>query len=182
MPRYVAFLRAVNVGGARTVKMEVLRGIFQSAGFSHVESFIASGNIIFESPSRSAANLELQVEEVLLQALGYEITPFIRTGRDLARILAYPAFLTSSMETGAQLAVVFLSGLASATVKSAFLAFHSKTDEFRVHGREIFWLRHTIGDGAAYSTVPLDRVLEEPFTIRSLSTVKKIHDKYFLDE
>jgi len=48
MTRYIAFLRAINVGG-HTVKMEHLRGIFESMGFSNVETFIASGNVIFAS-------------------------------------------------------------------------------------------------------------------------------------
>ena len=50
MPRYIAFLRALNVGG-HTVKMDHLRSLFEALGFGGVESFIASGNIIFDTPS-----------------------------------------------------------------------------------------------------------------------------------
>jgi uncharacterized protein (DUF1697 family) len=50
MPKYVAFLRAINVGG-RTVKMGHLRSLFEAMGFSNVETFIASGNVIFDSYS-----------------------------------------------------------------------------------------------------------------------------------
>jgi len=48
MPRCVAFLRAINVGG-RTVKMDYLRSLFEDLGFADVETFIASGNVVFES-------------------------------------------------------------------------------------------------------------------------------------
>ena len=61
MPRYVAFLRAINVGG-HTVKMDQLRRLFERLGFSKVETFIASGNVIFESASRSAKALEKNTE------------------------------------------------------------------------------------------------------------------------
>ena len=44
MPKHFAFLRAINVGG-HTVKMDHLRDIFESLGFSNVETFIASGNV-----------------------------------------------------------------------------------------------------------------------------------------
>ena len=54
MPRYIAFLRAVNVGG-RIVKMDELREHFAAAGFSDVETFIASGNVIFSSSAKSTA-------------------------------------------------------------------------------------------------------------------------------
>ncbi|MGE5225150.1 MAG: DUF1697 domain-containing protein, partial [Omnitrophica WOR_2 bacterium] len=44
MVRFIAFLRAINAGGGRSVKMDTLRQIFGSLGFSYVESYIASGN------------------------------------------------------------------------------------------------------------------------------------------
>ncbi len=46
MPTYVAFLRAINVGG-HNVKMEVLRALFEAQGYADVATFIASGNVIF---------------------------------------------------------------------------------------------------------------------------------------
>jgi uncharacterized protein (DUF1697 family) len=52
MFRFVAFLRAINVGGGRTVKMQTLRQVFESLGFSGVATFIASGNVVFETNYR----------------------------------------------------------------------------------------------------------------------------------
>ena len=46
MTRYIAFLRAINVSGRR-VKMDHVRKLFEALGFSNVETFIASGNVIF---------------------------------------------------------------------------------------------------------------------------------------
>jgi uncharacterized protein (DUF1697 family) len=57
MSRYFAFLRTINVGG-HTVKMDVLRQIFESFGFTGVETFIASGNVIFEAGQQDPAVLE----------------------------------------------------------------------------------------------------------------------------
>ncbi len=51
MTKYIAFLRAINIGG-HNVKMDVLRQLFESLEFSNVKTFIASGNIIFESKTR----------------------------------------------------------------------------------------------------------------------------------
>ena len=59
MPRYIAFLRAINVGG-HTVKMDRLREIFESLGFANVETFIASGNVVFETTAGDTAALETQ--------------------------------------------------------------------------------------------------------------------------
>ena len=78
MPRYVAFLRAINVGG-HVVKMDDLRRRFAQLGFTEVETFIASGNVIFSSPSRDAAALEKKIERQLEKSFGYEVKTFVRT-------------------------------------------------------------------------------------------------------
>ena len=91
MPRYVAFLRAINVGG-RVVKMERLRQLFEELGFAKVETFIASGNVIFESRSQSAPALQKKIESYLHKFLGYEVATFLRTDAELAKIAVYRAF------------------------------------------------------------------------------------------
>ena len=67
MTRYIAFLRAINVGG-RTVKMDELRTLFAAMGFAGVATFIASGNVIFAADHPDAAALQLQIEGELQQA------------------------------------------------------------------------------------------------------------------
>ncbi len=181
MPRYVAFLRALNVGGASTVRMEVLRRIFEGAGFSAVSTYIASGNVIFSTTARSAAALEQRIEKALIEALGFEATPFVRTGPELAGIVGFKAFPAARVAPADQLAIVFLSTPPGAGSESALQALRSPTDEFRIRGREIYWLRHRTPDGLVYSTTPLEKLLDQPFTIRSLNTVKKISERYFAD-
>ncbi len=182
MPRYVAFLRAVNIGGASSVKMDILRRTFEGLGFSNVTSFIASGNIIFETTTRNTTRLEIQIERGLLQALGHEITPFVRTARELVEIAAFDAFAGTALQEGDQLAVLFLSQSPDPNAAKLLESFVSMTDQFRVHGREVYWLRHLDAEGAAYALVPLDKALSEPFTIRSMSTVRKIAEKFFSHE
>ena len=55
--KYAAFLRAINVGG-RVVKMDRLRTLFEAAGLRGVETFIASGNVVFESGRKNTGDLE----------------------------------------------------------------------------------------------------------------------------
>ena len=68
--KYAAFLRAINVGG-HIVKMDRLRTLFEAAGFRGAETFIASGNVVFESSRKSAGDLERAIETHLKKALGY---------------------------------------------------------------------------------------------------------------
>ena len=69
MPRYIAFLRAVNVGG-RIVKMDALRAHFEAAGFTGVETFIASGNVIFSSDATEQELAETTLIAAALRAGG----------------------------------------------------------------------------------------------------------------
>ena len=68
MPRLVAFLRAINVGG-HIVKMDQLRKLFAELGFANVETFIARGNVLFDSSSKSGPALEKKIEKHLKAAL-----------------------------------------------------------------------------------------------------------------
>ena len=70
--RHVAFLRAINVGG-HVVTMEVLKRQFAKMGFAGVETFIASGNVVFETRSKSREAAERNIEHALHKALGYEV-------------------------------------------------------------------------------------------------------------
>ena len=64
MARYAAFLRAINVGG-HVVKMEVLRAAFEDLGFAGVETFIASGNVIFETRAKDLVAVERKIEIIV---------------------------------------------------------------------------------------------------------------------
>ena len=78
MPRYFALLRGINVGGHR-VKMDRLRELVEALGFEHVETFIASGNVIFSSASRDVHTMEERIARQLQEALGYEVPTLIRS-------------------------------------------------------------------------------------------------------
>ena len=97
MPRYFAFLRAINVGG-HTVRMETLRQLFETFGFLDVETFIASGNLIFQTSDKDVASLEIKIASGLKTALGYDIAAFLRTGEELAEIVAYQPFSQSELD------------------------------------------------------------------------------------
>ena len=85
MPKYIAFLRAINVGG-HTVKMDHLSKLFEGLGFSSVETFIASGNVIFDTTAKNTATLEKKIAEHLEKSLGYPVDTFLRTIQEVGEI------------------------------------------------------------------------------------------------
>ncbi len=77
--RYVALLRAINVGG-RNVKMDRLREIFVGLGFENVETYIASGNVLFTAVAGSVGELESAIELALGEQLGFGVPTFVADG------------------------------------------------------------------------------------------------------
>src|SRR5579862_2676169 len=138
MQRYIAFLRAVNVGG-RVIKMEALRAAFEGLGFKRVETFIASGNVIFETRSASDETLRLKIEARLRETFGYEVATFVRTDSEVVAVAAYQPFPRPLLEAATALNVGFLAAPLGADEKKTLLALKTDIDDFHVHGREIYW-------------------------------------------
>src|SRR3990172_7639136 len=128
--RYIAFLRAINVGG-HSVKMDHLRRLFESLGFSNVETFIASGNVIFESPTENAHTLESEIESHLKKLLGYEVATFIRSPEELVQIASYIPIKTPELEAkGNSLYIAFLSNPPDEAARQKLMGYRSPIDDF----------------------------------------------------
>ncbi len=178
MPKYVAFLRAVNVGG-HIVKMEHLRQLFETLGFSNVETFIASGNVIFDSTSKSTKALERKVESLLRETFGYRVATFVRSTPELASIAQYKPFDASDLNAeGNALYIAFAADEPTTESKRKLLTLRTEVDYFHVDGREVYWLsRKKIGE-SRFSGARLERTLGMPATIRNANTVKRLAAKY----
>ena len=179
MPRYVAFLRAINLGGARMVKMDFLRQLFESLGFDEVETFIASRNVVFSTKRQSRSQtLERKIGKKCLEELRYDVTVFVRRGAEVVQIAKRKPFPKSKIDSRKSCNIVFQPDALDKKLSREVTRLRTATDEFRVHGREIYWLRRKRKDGD-FSTAPLEKILRRPFTVRSLNTVERIAAKYF---
>jgi uncharacterized protein (DUF1697 family) len=176
--QYVAFLRGINVGGHR-LSMDRLRDLFAELGFSNVATFIASGNVIFDAPSADVAGMEKRIEAHLGRSLGYQAETFIRTPAELASIVAFQPFAPEDVEApGHTLHVAFLREALGKADAKKMLSFRTEMDDFRVRGRELYWLCR---GKTTESLVPWPQVAKQvPMraTMRNVKTVRKIAAKY----
>src|SRR5213593_2754461 len=128
MFRFIAFLRAINVGRGRTVKMQSLRQIFESLGLSGVATFIASGNVIFEATTRDTKTLERKIEKRLREVLGYEVPTFIRREAELAKIANYQPFRQSKLDAAVSMNIIFLADRPDQKFKQRLRELRTNTD------------------------------------------------------
>jgi uncharacterized protein (DUF1697 family) len=177
MSRFIAFLRAINVGG-HNVKMEELRGLFESLGFSNVETFIASGNVIFDAETENSGDLQKQIEAHLHKSLGYEVATFLRTATEIAEIVRYSPFYESKLQAAQTLNVAFLAESLQADTQKALMNLGTEIDEFHVHGREVYWLCKKKQSESSFSNAVFERKLKVQTTFRGWNTVLKLAAKY----
>jgi uncharacterized protein (DUF1697 family) len=106
MARYVALLRGIGPTDPN-MRGEKLRGVFEMLGFKNVATVIASGNVVFDSPSKSTAALEAKIEKVLPELLGFTSTTIIRSSEELERLVKKNPFKGTKDEKPNYLVVTF---------------------------------------------------------------------------
>lgn len=178
MTRYVAFLRGINVGG-HTVKMDQLKKHFEDMGFDNVETFIASGQVIFESDEKKPASLEDKIEKALESKLGYEVATFVRTDAEVADIAAHNPFSRVKAKEGDRLHIAFLRDAPSAAIRKAVLALATDDDRLHFHGRELYWLRRGPMLESTINTNALNKAFgKAPTSLRNANTLHRLAAKY----
>ncbi|QJB35089.1 DUF1697 domain-containing protein [Chitinophaga oryzae] len=172
MTRYVAFLRAVNVGG-RQVKMEVLRALFEQAGFKNVKTYIQSGNVIFDAAGKGAA-LEPEIERLLAKNLGFEVPACIRSVADLQAVLnnnPYPGIVP---DKDLQIYIAFLQTLPGDKAAAVLETMQSDIETYRMNGKEVYVLMKKNMGAPPFSNNYLEKKLGLVATTRNLATVQKV--------
>jgi uncharacterized protein (DUF1697 family) len=178
MPRRVAFLRAINVGG-HTIRMSDLRTSFEKLGFEWVETYIASGNVLFESTEKDDEKLERIIERALEAEYGYPIETFVRSLSELAAITERDPFERKDhARDGRSVYVAFLGRRPTPEAVRRLVALATDDDTFAVVGREAYWLRRGGIGTSRFSAGFLEKTLGMPATLRGLPTIVKLLTKY----
>ena len=180
MPKQVAFLRGINVGGHR-VSREELRSCFEGMGFREVATFRASGNVIFEADREAPAMMAARIERALAKTLGYGVPAFVRTASEIRAITRHQPFATGLVEASAgKLQVAFFSTKPATKRWKELQDLATDEDKLAIEGRELYWLP---SGGTRESPLNM-RMIEQrlaPMTFRTQGTIEHIARKYFAD-
>ena len=163
MPRYVALLRAVNVGGTGKLPMADVRSMCHDAGFTRVETYIASGNVIFDSKS-AASKVKAELEARLLAYAKKPIGVVLRTAEEMAAVLKANPF--PKTEPKFTYAIFLDQRLPRDALKHAV---GQNDEEMRLGDREIF-VHYPSGMGRSKLRIPAAKT----GTARNMNTVTKL--------
>ena len=168
--RVVALLRAVNVAGTGTLPMADLRALITSLGYSNVETYIQSGNVVFDA--RAIHEVSKGIEAALKKKLGLDTRVMVRSADELAPCAERHAF--AGRAEGSRLHVCFLAEAPTKVAIAKLDPNRSPGDEFVVRGRELHILTPN-GAGRSKLTMSyLERTLGTAGTTRNLNTVTKL--------
>jgi uncharacterized protein (DUF1697 family) len=178
MPRYVAFLRGMNLGGRR-IANDDLRAAFEGLELTDVATFRASGNVVFDGPDGvGGPDLSAKIEAGLVDALGYEVPVFLRSCRQVAAIAARGPFPDKEIGASAgKLQVALLPGAPGKLVRKEALGMATDEDRLAIEGSELFWLP---SGGISESDLDLKTLESElgPWTMRTMGTIEQIAAKH----
>lgn len=163
MSTFIALLRAVNVGGTGKLPMTELKRMCESAGFTAVRTYIASGNVVFDS-KKSPAQVKATLEAALLQYAGKPVQVMVRTGPELADVLASNPFPQAAPN---RTVAIFLDSAPPADTLEKLSG--QKDEEVELGKREIYV---HYGEGMGQSKLKIRAASEG--TARNINTVAKL--------
>lgn len=178
MPTYIALLRAVNLGSYGKLAMADFRKLLDGLGFRNVETYIQSGNAVFDA-SGSAAKVGAAIAAGLEKLMGAPVGVIIRTHEDLTRIIAGNPFAAEAAADETKVHVGFLAApaplAAEAGLNRIVAQYPARRDRFHLAGDTIYL---HLPDGAAetkFSGKTLDKALGVAATTRNWNTVLRLH-------
>jgi uncharacterized protein (DUF1697 family) len=171
MTIYIALLRGINVGGNKMIKMAELKRTLETMGLGRVQTYIQSGNVLFES-EEGAAPLRQRIEQEIRTVFGMSVTVLLRTTEELARIIGNCPFEADSLLDGESVQVTVLAEAPSQEQIDLLSNGKSEIDEYQIYGREIYFLfRQSILNSKLANNV---QKLGRSATSRNWNTIKKL--------
>ncbi len=172
MNTYISMLRGINVSGQKKIRMIELRSLYEALGLSNVQSYLQSGNVVFDSDIQDTAKLAGIIEKQIELSFGYAVSVFMREPADFQRIIENNPFLTARSEDPTKLYVTFLRERPS---EGTLEPPANETGQFMMGEREIFVF---VPDGYGRTKLSnnfFERKLKITATTRNWKTVNALY-------
>lgn len=175
--KYIAFLRAVNVGGHNKIKMDDLKKLFLSLGYKNVETVIQSGNVIFESGEKNLKKITAKIEEKLFGFMKKEIKVFVRASYELENIIKSKPFGDTEADDEIKTYVFFLYEEPGTKIKLPLVSGNGEVNIFKKSGLQLFMLVRKVPGKASSPNELVDKSFGVATTARNWNVVRKIVEK-----
>lgn len=177
MAKYISILRGINVGSGRKVPMADLKRLSETLGLKNVQTYIQSGNVVFELGRPEAIlMLEMRLQQAFSETFGFDIPVIVRTDEEWAESIAQNPFLKEENLDIERLHLTCLKVLPSPEFLEKIKVFQYLPDRYEIIGRDVF-----IFCAAGYGTSKLvnsffESKLKVPATTQNWKTVIQLNE------
>jgi uncharacterized protein (DUF1697 family) len=165
MNTYISMLRGINVSGQKKIQMAALRNMYRALNLVKVETYVQSGNVVFDSTEQDILKLAEFIEGQIEETFGYAVPVIIR----------YIPFSNERNEDPAKLHVTFLYRLPSELKLSSLAIPNNETAEFSIGDKEIFLFCPNGYGNTRLSNSFFEKKLGMPATTRNWKTVNALY-------
>ncbi|MGV7222004.1 MAG: DUF1697 domain-containing protein [Nitrospinales bacterium] len=175
--KYISMLRGINVSGQKVIKMTDLMSLYESLGFKNVVTYIQSGNVIFETPTKTQNKLKGQLEKAIRRKYNFHVPVVIRTKSEMNKIVInIPFNKLNPTEDGTKVLITFLSQKPNEINLSTIQQYVKSPEKLIVIDKEVY-LHCPNGYGKSKLTnIFLEKKLEVEATTRNWKSVIKLNE------
>lgn len=173
MINYTAFLRGINVGGSKVIKMDILKEIFLSMKLTDVKTFIQSGNVLFKSSEKDKEKLRKKIEQQLFKSLNLNIVTLLRSDEEIKHIIDHNPFNNSDHGSKVMLYISLLPEEPGKEALKKLIAVQNENEKFKVIKDNVY-CHINKNVKTLFSNNWLEKKLGLPATTRNINTIEKI--------
>ena len=174
MKTYISMLRGINVGGHKKIRMQELKELYESLDYREVQTYIQSGNVLFQCADLDIAELNNRIESAIQAAYGYSVAVLIRTPDEFRRLVENNPLSGEKNIDITRLAVIFLSASPEKWPTEKLEESKAESEDFYTSGREIYLYCPEGYAKTRLSTNFFEKQLKVSATARSWKTVNKL--------
>ncbi len=174
MPTFISLLRGINVGGNKRVPMADLKRLYESLGFTQVQTLLQSGNAVFTTDQTDATALTRLIEDGIQRTFGFTVRIVLRTPDQWRQVIAQHPYSAVQMESPDKILVLFLAAVPAPEGVAALLAGVNPPEEASASGEEVYLY---FGEGigrSKLSTTWIEKQLRTEGTGRNWNTITKL--------
>lgn len=138
MTTYISILRGINVSGHHIIKMEALRQLYTDIGFVNIETYIQSGNVVFQFKKTEANLLESKIKKAITNKLKFDVPILVKELSEFKQIVENNPFILNKAIDLAHLHITFLSAKPTQDNFAALIAGNYLPDELKLIEKAIY--------------------------------------------
>ncbi len=167
---FISLLRGVNVSGQKKVPMQQLKELYEELGFTRVQTYIQSGNVIFSSDEKNTAKLRERIEKAIKVKFGFDVLVFVRKRGDFEKIVKNNPFTKQE----SQFLYVTILSQAPVEIPADLDKFKAPNDKYKIINDVIYFYCPAGYGKTKLSNNLFEKKLNVNATTRNWNTINKL--------